>query len=394
MVERLERLTCRTNTNYQFQPRTTIESNYYLNDFYMENLAIHQPTRTTQLDPVILYNDIQQLKAQIKALRAEKETYKATIYQLNKTVSNQARTIRELNKKTIKLLEEQKVELNKDKYTFEQFFNLKCRNRTIFKHLQTFMKVKPTWDNLTTDKLERFNVWIRSNAGVKESSAANYIIQLKNVIKQGYLNGSDTSVALRSEKAPKEKKIWLKPAELRKVLQYEPTDADEIYVHKLFVICCLTGCRISDAVTLKSENIDGNTLRYIPIKTKYQECYVQLSEKVKSVLLNFIQKEATPTNKKENDILKNIFRKLELNRKMEIGTPNKPNIVHICDAVHFHSARHSFATIKFRYSNWSERQIATAIGHSSFNMTLDNYVCDISPVSDQEKADNYDELFN
>lgn len=360
----------------------------------MENLAIYTTTQMSQLDPVELFRELQRVKYQMKLLREEKSENRSTIRQQQNTIANQARTIRELNNETIKLLKEQKVELNKDKYTFEQFFNLKCRNRTVFKHLQMFMKVKPTWDNLTTSKLEQFNIWIRTNAGVKESSAANYIIQLKNVIKQGYLNGSDTSVALKSEKAPKEKKIWLKPAELRKVLQYEPTDADEIYVHKLFVICCLTGCRISDAVTLKSENIDGNTLRYIPIKTKYQECYVQLSEKVKSVLLNFIQKEATPTNKKENDILKNIFRKLELNRKMEIGTPNKPNIVHICDAVHFHSARHSFATIKFRYSNWSERQIATAIGHSSFNMTLDNYVCDISPVSDQEKADNYDELFN
>lgn len=394
MTERLEGLPCRTNTNYQFQPRTTSEPNYYLNDFYMENLAIYTTTQMSQLDPVELFRELQRVKYQMKLLREEKSENRSTIRQQQNTIANQARTIRELNNETIKLLKEQKVELNKDKYTFEQFFNLKCRNRTVFKHLQMFMKVKPTWDNLTTSKLEQFNIWIRTNAGVKESSAANYIIQLKNVIKQGYLNGSDTSVALRSEKAPKEKKIWLKPAELRKVLQYEPTDADEIYVHKLFVICCLTGCRISDAVTLKPENIDGNTLRYIPIKTKYQECYVQLSEKVKSVLLYFIQKEATPTNKKENDILKNIFRKLKLNRKMEIGTPNNPNIVQICDAVHFHSARHSFATIKFRYSNWSERQIATAIGHSSFNMTLENYVCDISPVSDQEKVDNYDELFN
>lgn len=360
----------------------------------MDISLLHFPSRTTDVSPEQLYVEIQLLKAEISRLNKEKEADRTTIYMLNNTSSKQAKTIRDQSKKIIKLLESQKLELNKDKYTFEQFFKLKCSNRTIYNHLKTFMRVTPTWDNLTADKLERFSVWIRSNAGIKESSAANYIIQLKNVIKQGYLNGSDTSVALKSEKAPKEKKIWLKPAELRKVLQYEPNDPDERYVHKLFVICCLTGCRISDAVALKVENIDGNTLRYIPIKTRYQECYVQLSEKVKPILQNFIQKEATPTKKKENDILKNIFQKLELNRRMEIGTPNNPKVVQICDAVHFHTARHTFATIKFRYSNWSERQIATAIGHSSFNMTLENYVCDISPVSAKEKTDNYDELFN
>lgn len=394
MVERLERLTCRTNTDNQIYSRTTSEPNYYLNDFYMENLAIYTTTQMAQLDPVELFRELQRVKYQMKLLREERLENRSTIRQQQNTISNQARTIRELNNETIKLLKEQKPELNKDKYTFEQFFNMKCQNRTIFKHLKTFMKVKPTWENLTTEKLERFSVWIRSNAGVKESSAANYIIQLKNVIKQGYFNGADTSVALKSIRPAKEKKIWLRPSELRLIMDCDKLDADERYVQKMFIICALTGCRIIDAPTLKAENIDGDTLRYIPIKTNRKECFIPLSKKKKAKLLELFSEGVAPTKKDKHELLKNICERVGLTHKIDIGTPNQPKVEKICDIVTFHTARRSYATINYRYSGLDERQQADAMGHTSFNQTYETYIIDKTPVSLQEKTDNYDELFN
>lgn len=351
----------------------------------MENLATYQPTRTPQIDYALLLQQNQQLNAAVTRLKKELKASKATVYQQQKTISDQTKTIRELNKNVIKSLEASKVELNKDKVTFIQAFGIKCREKSVLTKLNEFMQCEPTWSNLTQDKLQQFNQWIRASGGVKDSTACTYITLLKGVIRYGYINSNDASQALKSVRPVKEKKIWLRPEDLYEILNFTPTNNDEVYVRKMFLICCLTGCRVIDAPILSKENIDGSTLRYMPIKTKNKECFVSLSEKVKSVLLDLFSLEAYPPKEDANKVLKIIFRKCEITRKFDIGTPYTPNVVEICDAVHFHTARHSFATLKFRYSDWTERQQADALGHASFNQTFENYICDKSAVSDEEK---------
>ena len=94
-----------------------------------------------------------------------------------------------------------------------------------------------------------------------------------------------------------------------------------------------------------------------------------------------------------NPVIRDICRKCGITRTIDIGTPNRPNVVELCDAVHVHTFRHSFATIKYRYSNWNERQISDAMGHSSTSMTLNNYVLDKSAVSEQELKENKNLIF-
>lgn len=337
---------------------------------------------------------IRNLRHEIKSLRSEKDSDRSTIYQLNQTISQQSKTIREQNLKIIKLLEENKIELNKDKYTFEQFFNIKCSVRSAYNVLERFMQTTPTWDNLTTQKLEQFNVWICSNSDLKESTAITYLTYIKNVIKLGYLNSSDTSLAIKTSKAPKEQRIWLRPSQIRLIMGYKTDDLTEIYVRDMFTVCTLTGCRIIDAPLLTADNIDGCTLRYIPIKTNKKECFVPLTKKAKNKLLEIFSKGGMPTQKVNYKILKKICEGVGLTHKMSVGTPKHPRSVRICDEITFHTARRSFATINYRYSNMTERQLADAIGHTNFSQTAESYIIDKTPVSVEEMRQNRDDLFS
>lgn len=365
----------------------------------MENLALLRPDSTAQINIGELLQYNQMLQVEIKRFKQELSEAKATIYQQQKTIANQTRTIREQNKKVISMLEKDRIVLNKDKQTFVQVFNMKCPERGILAHLKKFLNTDPTWDNLNTENLQRFEMWLRKSAIgrsgrlLNDSTVCTYIAHLKQIIKYGYTNSQDSSLALKSTKPAKKKKVWLKPSDIRKLIAYTPIDEVEKRVIAAFLICSIVGCRISDVATLKIENIDGNTLRYVPIKTKNQECFVKLSSEALELLKELLQVDVSEVGTVDGAVLKNIFRKIGYTQKVEIGTPNKPDIVEFCDAISFHTARRSFATILYRYSQLSEREIALSMGHSSFNQTFETYIADKTTVSEQERLENQDVLF-
>lgn len=364
----------------------------------MDNLAYQIPNRTNVYVALLIQQN-QMLQSEIRQLKEELRVSGATIYQQRKTISEQAKNIRELNKKTIKLLEKDKIVLNKDKLTFLQAFGIKCTEKSIITYLGQFLGTSPTWDNLNTDNLQRFSQWLRKIAVNKkgeqfnDSTCCTYITRLKQVIKYGYLNSNDASMALKSSRPAKKKKVWLRASDLRKLVEYVPVSDEESKVKRTALICAITGCRVSDTLAIKQGNIDGNTLHYTPIKTKNQQCYVKLSDEAVELLKSLISDNPEQDYSDNNVVLKTIFRNLGMTDKVEIGTPNKPESVEFCGAIHFHSFRHSFATLKYRYSDWSEREIADAMGHSSFNQTFESYICDKSAVTPEEKRLNKDVLF-
>ena len=365
----------------------------------MENLAYHIPKRTAPIDTALLMQQNQMLQAEIKRLKEELQASGATIYQQRKTISEQSKTIRELNKKTIKMLEKDKIVLNKDKVTFLQAFGMKCSEKSIVAYLEQFLGTQPTWDNLNSDNLQRFSMWLRKSAKnsrgelFNDSTVCTYIARLKTVIKYGYQNSNDASTALKSSHPAKKKKVWLRPSDLCKLVGYVPLNEEEAKVKRTFLICSITGCRVSDTAKIRVGNIDGNTLHYTPIKTKNQQCYTKLSDEAVKLLKSLISDNPEQDYSDNNVVLKTIFRNLGMTNKVEVGTPNKPESVEFCDSVTFHTARRSFATILYRYSNMSERDISVAMGHSSFNQTYESYIMDKSAISEYEKNEHLNGLY-
>ena len=313
---------------------------------------------------------------------------------LEKTIERQNKQMARMNRELIKLVNGSKTIYNKDRTTFLQALGSRCPEKGFLPYLKDIVGV-PTWLNLTPTSLKRFTEYLKSVGSKRTGKPLQpttqnlYISHLRLLLKWGNTPINDATQSLKTSKVSPKKKIWLHPDELMRIYNYRPTE-EEAPTWKLFMICCLTGCRIIDAPNISPGNIDGLTLRYVPIKTRSTECYINMSSEQINALKSVI---SIKGNMGDNETLRKIIRNAGIERKFDIATFGKSEIVDISNHIHFHTARYSFATIKKRYSSWDERQIAQAVGHTSFKQTWDNYICDKSPVSEKEKELYKNNLF-
>lgn len=312
-----------------------------------------------------------------------------TINELTRTIQLQAKEIARLSKSISRLEKGSKTHLNKDRLTFLQAYKRECNERGWFPYWLDIVGHNPTWNDTTPENIKQFISYLgvakskRLNNPIQPTTQNLYIAQLRNLIKWGNTPLNDTINILKANKLIQRKKVWLHPEELDRLYTYNFQNY-EASTWKYFMLCCLLGCRIIDAPNISLSNLDGNTVRYTPIKTRNTECYIRLRDEQIDVLKDILSIKCygyTPTN----ETLREIFKKNGLKRTFDIGTYSGNEIVTIADVVHFHTARHTFATIKYRYSDYTEREIALAIGHTDFRQTWNNYICDKSPVTTEEK---------
>ena len=338
-----------------------------------------------------LIKRIEELEKDNARLRKIEKELKNTVKGFNKLIAT--------NNIMLKEIKSQKVELVKDSISFKHLFQTyNEKDWHILKHMEAFWGDVPNWNKITDDSLADFQNFLRSQKKrigdglLSETTIALYMNLIKGTIKRGYSPRTNGGQNVKVLKAAKKKKVWLRPNDLQEIADYTPINDAELYAKKMCLISAITGARISDVEHLSSANIDGYTLRYIPIKTKDFEASVSLTLEAKNYLneLFDIQVERLSDI---NPVIRDICRKCGITRTIDIGTPNRPNVVELCDAVHVHTFRHSFATIKYRYSNWDERQISNAMGHANISMTLNNYVLDKSAVTEQELKENKNLIF-
>ena len=312
-----------------------------------------------------------------------------SINELTRTIELQAKEIARLSKSINKMEKGSKSYLNKDKWTFLQSYKRQCNEYGWFPYWLDIVGHNPTWNDATPEKIKQFISYLnvvkskRLNKPIQPTTQNLYIAQFRGLLKWGNMPINDTVNILKSTKTIQRKKVWLHPEELDRLYTYNFPNY-EASTWKYFMICCLLGCRIIDAPNISLANLDGNTVRYTPIKTRNTECYIRLRDEQVDALKEFLSIKCygyAPTN----DTLRDIFKKNGLKRTFDVGTYNNNEIVTIADIVHFHTARHTFATIKYRYSDYTEREIALAVGHTDFRQTWSNYICDKSPVTKEEK---------
>lgn len=157
-------------------------------------------------------------------------------------------------------------------------------------------------------------------------------------------------------------RVYLNEEELKSLFNlYVDPELSEALRRTLrhFLFMCLTGLRISDLIRLKKENIQDQTLKFIPHKTnskKRLELHIPLVDQARKL----IQEEAsecdfvfvTISEQKMNEQLKTISGAAKL--KKEITN---------------HSARHTFATLFLKKT----KDVATLqriLGHSNISETM------------------------
>ena len=156
--------------------------------------------------------------------------------------------------------------------------------------------------------------------------------------------------------------VYLTEAELKKLTGfYDKGHFQENYHNTLrhFLFMCLTGVRISDFKRLKKENIQENTLKFIPYKTRAQkgkELHVPILQRAKKL----IQDENSETQFLFNTIT---------DQKMNEYLKKIADLAGIQKKITNHSARHTFATYFLQKTN-DVATLQRLLGHSQISETM------------------------
>ncbi len=204
-------------------------------------------------------------------------------------------------------------------------------------------KPQPKGNNAITDLFKRLRAFF--NWAVSEGYIAKSPFQ-------GYKN------------APKEKygiPWYMTKAELDKVADFDLTACPALSVQRdIFVFQSLVGCRIGDLRQLGPANIIGDTIQYIPHKTKGERpevVTVPLTRRAKEIL-NRYEEQRNQTRRilpfiseqRYNDNIKIILKRCGINRIVTIVNPTTGNEEQhpICDIASSHMARRNFSGIQFK----------------------------------------------
>lgn len=136
-----------------------------------------------------------------------------------------------------------------------------------------------------------------------------------------------------------------------------PDNLQQTLRHFLFM--CLTGIRISDFLRLNPDNVQENTLKFVPHKTnsiKRIELHIPLIEKAKKL----IQDEDSETN-----FVFNAFAEQQMNRQLKEIAP----LAGVYKEITNHSARHTFATL-FLEKTSDVATLQRLLGHSNIRETM------------------------
>lgn len=222
-----------------------------------------------------------------------------------------------------------------------------------------------TFENCTIEVLKDFETYLREDKPPKGDNTIKSIISLIRTFWNYSISnfeGINIPYPFKRSKAdkgysiPKEKygePIFLTIAERDLIFNANLDNNRLATVRDIFVFQCLIGARVGDLVKLTKHNIDkNNVLSYIPKKTidKAQAVVarIPLTDKAIEILnkYNMPDKRLLPfiSDQKYNEYLKELFRYIGIDRKVEVlnsVTGQKKHIA-ICDIASSHLARRTF----------------------------------------------------
>lgn len=153
--------------------------------------------------------------------------------------------------------------------------------------------------------------------------------------------------------------VYLTREELQKFYEYQPQNKYEQDTQSIYLLCCFTGFRISDAIRMRWENVTDNEITKLTKKTS-TTVVVELSQLTKSVLArvkDLREREGAGTGPQDRifpnyrrtsfeDNLRRICKKLGFNTIVEYnyyqGNELKTEYIEKWDFITSHTARKTF----------------------------------------------------
>lgn len=228
-----------------------------------------------------------------------------------------------------------------------------------------------SWGNLSKIRLQKFVDYMGER--ISPNSVRQYCAKLKAVLN---LYNEEVSLPkdyqrVLSIKQERSTNIWLNDSDLEKLIDYEPKNENERLVKGQFLIGCFSGCRHSDFSQLSETNIMDGMLSYVSQKTKIQAT-VPLKPIVAKLLKETPKKEVSDVS--FNDILRRICHESGITERVKIFKAGKIKECEKYLCISSHSARRSFATNLY-LRGADLYSISRMMGHSSVEMTSQNYIC-------------------
>lgn len=223
------------------------------------------------------------------------------------------------------------------------------------KHLIEFQGKILTFENISTKWFENFIEHLKSK-GLSNNSIITYTNKLNATLNQAIKEKIIVENPLKYANRPKKEDteiVFLTSEEVQKIINTEFWDSD---AKNAFLFSCYTGLRASDIQSLKWSNIKENRIQLTQNKTK-NVVYIPLNNNANKIL----------EFQKENS--ENVF-----NLSNHISSVNRTvkkliKLAGIDKKVHFHCARHTFATL-LASSGINIYTISKLMGHKDIKSTL------------------------
>ncbi|WP_417800243.1 tyrosine-type recombinase/integrase [Tenacibaculum sp.] len=223
------------------------------------------------------------------------------------------------------------------------------------KHIRKFQGRKITFENISSCWLENFIEYLKSK-GLANNSILTYTNKINAALNQAVKEKIIVENPIKYIDRPKKEEteiVYLTKEEIQIIIDTDFWDNDS---KNAFLFSCYTGLRASDIMKLKWSNIVENKIQLVQNKTK-NTVYIPLNSAAQNILKkqklneNFIFNLSEHTSSL-NRTVKKLIKLSGINKK-----------------VHFHCARHTFATLLVT-SGTNIFTISKLMGHKDIKSTM------------------------
>lgn len=162
-------------------------------------------------------------------------------------------------------------------------------------------------------------------------------------------------------------------------------------VRDLFVFGCTTGMRFGNYSSISKNDIQGDFIRVVDLKSKSKKLSIPLNRISKEILEKYDYRLPSITNQKMNLYIKEVFRELEFNdeikKTMKYGDELIDKETEFWRRISSHTARRSFITI-MKNKKVPDKVIMSYTGHTSLEVFNAYY-----KPSEEDKINYMNEVF-
>lgn len=250
--------------------------------------------------------------------------------------------------------------------TLKECFALKYpAYMNILKMFEAANLCEATWENLTKVRLQRFVDYMSER--IAPNSVNQYATKLKAVLN---LYSEEVSLPRDYAKVLTPRKcastsIYLTEDELQLLISYTPKNDKERFVRNVFCISAFCGARHSDSILFNENNIIGDTLQYISVKTK-----TPTTIPLKPIVAEYIRAmpQISMGDKAFNATIRRIAQKCGINSRVKIFKAGEERNGEKWEFISSHDARRSFASNLY-LRGVDIYSISRMLGHSSVSTT-------------------------